>query len=269
MPSPARSTRGDERRLSVRTLAIASIASATAAIVTSLFWRGGTPVAAAITPVIVALVSEMLHRPTTVIAERLTVERAALPQRDRRGLGRSEPARPQPERERAAKDLDAVRTLRRDLPGTHPPSERPGRVAGPGDIGDVSVYRRSPARKRRLLPVKPIAIMAALAFVIGTAIVTVPELVAGRSIGSGDRQFSVLGGSRSADSDRQTESREEEAPRQTQPEQQPEQQSEQPAPQDQQAPPASPAPEALEPQETTTTPETETQTETTPTAPTP
>ena len=61
-------SREDGRRLSLRTLTIASVASATAAVVTSLFWKGGTPIAAAVTPVIVAVVSEMLHRPATVIA---------------------------------------------------------------------------------------------------------------------------------------------------------------------------------------------------------
>src|SRR3954469_21610567 len=85
MSSPPRSReREEQRRLNRRTLAIASIASATAAVVTSQFWAGGTPIAAAVTPVIVALVSEMLHKPTEVIARRITSERPALSPRSER-----------------------------------------------------------------------------------------------------------------------------------------------------------------------------------------
>src|SRR3954471_2555605 len=90
-------TRGreDERRLSIRTLVIASIASLTAALITSRFWSAGTPIAAAITPVLVSLVSEMLHRPTEKIAERLTSDREVLgrPAPMRRGR---EPAQTRP-----------------------------------------------------------------------------------------------------------------------------------------------------------------------------
>ena len=78
-------SREDGRRLSLRTLTIASVASATAAVVTSLFWKGGTPIAAAVTPVIVAVVSEMLHRPAEKIAtpvRRRETERAARRARD-------------------------------------------------------------------------------------------------------------------------------------------------------------------------------------------
>ena len=79
MSSPPRTReREEERHLSIRTLVIASIASATAALVTSQFWAGGTPFAAAVTPVIVTLVSELLHRPTQAIARRVTVERTAI-----------------------------------------------------------------------------------------------------------------------------------------------------------------------------------------------
>src|SRR4051794_24707886 len=67
--------REEERGLSPRTLLIASAASATAAVITSRFWIAGTWVSAAITPFIVALVSELLHRPTEVVARRMTSER--------------------------------------------------------------------------------------------------------------------------------------------------------------------------------------------------
>src|SRR5215210_9545763 len=49
--------------LSVTTLLIASLSAATAAIVVPLVWEDGGVVAAAITPVIVALASEAYRRP--------------------------------------------------------------------------------------------------------------------------------------------------------------------------------------------------------------
>jgi hypothetical protein len=53
--------------LSVTTLMIASLSSLAAALVVSKLWGGGTLIGAAMTPVIVALVSEGLRRPATVI----------------------------------------------------------------------------------------------------------------------------------------------------------------------------------------------------------
>jgi hypothetical protein len=75
---PRSRTREEERRLSIRTLAIASAASAAAALVTSQFWIQGTWVAAAMTPVIVAVVSELLNRPTEAVARRVTSDRPAI-----------------------------------------------------------------------------------------------------------------------------------------------------------------------------------------------
>src|SRR5829696_543782 len=80
MASPSRtSAREEERRFNLRTLAIASAASASAAVVTSQLWIHGTWIAAALTPVIVALVSELLQRPTERLAGRLSSERPGPP----------------------------------------------------------------------------------------------------------------------------------------------------------------------------------------------
>src|SRR3954463_12311038 len=80
---PRTQTREEQRRLSIRTLLIASVASAAAAVVTSQFWVHGTWIAAAMTPVIVSLVSEVLHRPTEAVARRITTDRpAVLPPRE-------------------------------------------------------------------------------------------------------------------------------------------------------------------------------------------
>jgi hypothetical protein len=62
----------DEQRkpggLSLRTLLIAAAASAVAAIVIPLIWRPGTVFAAAMTPVVVAIVTELLHRPVETVS---------------------------------------------------------------------------------------------------------------------------------------------------------------------------------------------------------
>ena len=46
MASQTRQARGAERKLSVQTLAIASVSSVVAAVVVSQFWKGGTAPAA-------------------------------------------------------------------------------------------------------------------------------------------------------------------------------------------------------------------------------
>ena len=55
--------------LSVRTLAIASAASALATYLVPMIWRPGTIAAAAATPVIVALISEALSRPAVHVSQ--------------------------------------------------------------------------------------------------------------------------------------------------------------------------------------------------------
>src|SRR3954449_3616002 len=150
MSSPPRSReREEERHLSLRTLAIASLASATAAILTSQFWRGGTPIAAAVTPVIVALVSEMLHRPTEAIARRITSERTAILPPDILEQEPPQDEEPSPRRE-----------------------EPPVRVYG---------KQRVP-RRRRKIAVGVVVSTAVLAFAIAAFALTVPELITGPPI---------------------------------------------------------------------------------------
>jgi hypothetical protein len=59
--------------LSLATLAIASASSLAAAIVVHHFWQAGAFVGAAVTPVIVALVSEGLRKPVDVVKAKTTV----------------------------------------------------------------------------------------------------------------------------------------------------------------------------------------------------
>ena len=231
MSSQARTSREEERRFSIRTLLIASVASATAAIVTSQFWKGGTPIAAAVTPVIVTIVSEMLHRPTEKIATRLTTERDALPAALRPRRSPSSNDAPAPLRELQ----EARETLREEAP---------------------RVPRSQPADRRRL-PVRAIAVTAALAIVIGVAILTLPELIAGQSLGGGDSGTTIFGGD-SGSSDQPAEQTDEPAPaeeQQTEPAQtQPEQTTEEKAPAQPESKPPSDPPAETETAPPTTTP---------------
>jgi hypothetical protein len=139
--------------LSLQTLIVASLASLTAAIVTSHFWRGGTPITAAITPVIVAVASELYRRP----AERITK------------LGTRAAAGTTGQRER-------VTTGPPPSPGAPPPTEVP---EGPGPI---RVYRTDGTRRRFHL--KVVLATAAAAFAIAVGVLTLPELVFGGSVAS-------------------------------------------------------------------------------------
>src|SRR5829696_5133639 len=158
MASPSRTVeREEERRHRTRTLVIASIASATAAVITSQLWIAGTWIAAAMTPVLVTLVSELLHRPTERLARRLTTP----------------PDEVVP---------DAVESRPADAPSA-----------------PVRVYRAAPSTRRRRIAVGAVLGTAALAFVIAVAALTLPELVAGGSIGKGDRGTTFFGGKKRGD----------------------------------------------------------------------
>jgi hypothetical protein len=176
MSSPPRSPREEERRLNLRTLVIASAASASAALVTSRLWIAGTWIAAAMTPVIVALVSEMLHRPT----ERIT-----------RGLTSDSPALPDPE----APARRVAERMRTDVP---PPGSPPPDALRPDPEAPVRIYRTETARaqggRKRQIAYRAVLVTAALAFAIGVAVLTVPELIAGSSFGKNDGRTTLFSG---------------------------------------------------------------------------
>lgn len=72
----ATQSRQQQGGLSIQTLAIASLASAAAAIVVHEVWRGGAILGAAITPIIVAIVSESLRKPVDRAAARREARRS-------------------------------------------------------------------------------------------------------------------------------------------------------------------------------------------------
>jgi outer membrane biosynthesis protein TonB len=163
--------REEERRFNIRTLAIASVASATAAVVTSQLWTAGTWIAAATTPVLVALISEALYRPTERIAERFTSDRPALLGGEREGRT--------PEAEPAAGQQPPT------PPAREPPPARTPAEPGPGPI---RVYRSTtPSPRRRRIAVGAVLATGALALVIAVFALTVPELIAGGAIGKDNR----------------------------------------------------------------------------------
>jgi len=180
--------REEERRLNSRTLAIASTASASAAAVTSQLWIAGTWLAAALTPVLVALISEAMHRPTERIARAWTSDREA---RSSRAISqtRSEP------------------------------------IAVTGTPGPMRVYRAGGSRRgsptlltKRRIAIGTVAATAAIACVIGLLTLTTVDLVSGGSVGKGSSRFTLAGGGdRAAKDDRDNstgQQQQEQAPRQ-------------------------------------------------------
>jgi hypothetical protein len=150
-PEPLPQRSGD---LDATTLAIAAVASAAAAFVTSQVWAGGTLWSAAMTPVIVALVREVLRRP---------VER-----------------------------VRTVRTTRGGRTVEVPVEEMadPDRPDEP-----VAVYRRSGESRWSSRRVRIAIITGLLAFAGVAVAYTVPELLAGRSLGGGgDNRTTLFGG---------------------------------------------------------------------------
>jgi hypothetical protein len=59
----SRAQSGGDGGLSVTTLVIASCSAVVATVVVPLFWERGTVIAAAVTPIVVAVVSELLRKP--------------------------------------------------------------------------------------------------------------------------------------------------------------------------------------------------------------
>src|ERR1051325_6604962 len=124
---PDRPTGGGGSRLSPQPRIVASLASLTAAIVTSTFWQRGTPITAAITPVIVALASELYSRP----ARRIT-QFGARASQVRSSRFTSEPRR----------------TYERVPSGAPPERRRPDALQPPEDesLGPVRIYRSGAER---------------------------------------------------------------------------------------------------------------------------
>jgi hypothetical protein len=157
----------DQGGISVQTLLISSLAAVAAAVIVPMFWERGSLIATAVTPVVVAIVSEALNRPAKVI-------KATTSQRKVRRA----PA------ERAV----AV--------GTREPEAPPPRETRWGDEQDPFGLRTAEQPRRRRFPWKLGIVTGLLAAVIGAAVVTASELaIFGHSVGHSNRSTSVFGGS--------------------------------------------------------------------------
>lgn len=181
MPSSRAPSGGGGSRLSLQTLIVASLASLTAAIVTSHFWRGGTPITAAITPVLVALASEIYRRP----AERITKlsSRAAATTRMRGGAVSA--------RDDVTSGPPAAAPDEGGPDGTPPDGPLLDlQDAGPGP---VRVYRPESNRHFHL---KIVLATSVVAFAIALAALTLPELIFGGSLASHARTTFFGGRSR-------------------------------------------------------------------------
>ncbi len=155
--------------LSVKTLLIAGAASAAAALVIPMLWRPGTVFAAAMTPVVVALVSEVLRRPVETVS-------AARVRRTPRGTAILDPPPEEPFDPLAPPSAEELAVL----PATTAPAPR-------------AVHRRRPlsARQWKLALATGLVAFAAVA-----AVFTASELVAGDPVSGGGGGTTFFGGSR-------------------------------------------------------------------------
>jgi hypothetical protein len=158
--------------LSITTLVIASCSSLVAAAVVSRVWGGGTLVGAAVTPVIVALVSEGLKKPATVIG---TVRET------RTSARRYDPVA---EGRRGVREGDLAMASR-----TRPAPER-----------ERSIHRAGRGAPRR--PLILAVVTGLVAFAIAAVLLTSSDLVLGRSVtGTGQRTTLFSGSSSNAKKD--------------------------------------------------------------------
>ena len=165
--------------LSLQTLLISSLSAVAAATVVPMFWEKGSIIATAVTPIVVAIVSELLNRPAKVIT-------AAAPKVSRRSATGAALRSPQPTGV-GARGEGPERVAREPVrDGGAPPWSR-----DPEDPFGL----RSPEPRRRRFPLKLAVGTGLAAAVIGAGVVTASELtVFGHSIGHSGRETSLFGG---------------------------------------------------------------------------
>ena len=177
----------DQGGLSVQTLIIASLASLTAAIVVHKIWEGGAILGAAITPIIVALTSEALRKPT----QRITAIREERVQRTR--------ATPRAER-KGKRPLPPTRAQRPAAPPA-PEFERPDPFGIWQDAGRTTWRDRLSTLDRR--HVRLAVVTGLLAFVVGAIALTGIELVFGGDAGGDGQNTTLFGGGKKKERERE------------------------------------------------------------------
>jgi hypothetical protein len=170
--------------LSIQTLLISAAGAVAAATVVPLFWERGTIIATAMTPVIVALVSEGLRKPVQHVS-------AVAPKVTRRSGTGAAVRRPEPA---AASTRDPERVgARGEGPERFEPLPTHLRDDAPSVRDDDPYGLRKASRTPR--PRLKIALATgALAFVIAAGVVTASELALFGGSVSSDRRTSLFGG---------------------------------------------------------------------------
>lgn len=163
--------------LSLRTLVIASAASVTAAMVTARVFPAGTIYASAMTPVVVAVVSELLHRPVDRVTQMREQRRALVRETRQAHAARVMGDEPSP-----------LRGAPEWVHGDEPPepgfaSATNGNGHGPQDpLAGVRIHGRSRKPRPPRVNARLVAVTGLAAFAIGAAALTLPELIFGGSV---------------------------------------------------------------------------------------
>jgi hypothetical protein len=190
-------SKGNGESLSLQTLVIAAAASAAAALIVSHLWRDGTVIAAAMTPVIVAIVKELLARPMESEIVRKPVQQ----------VGRIASSRlPVSGRASTGGTVETGRAPRDPLADEPSPTEPQGlrRDYGRGDGVAPTEAQLTPMRtygtgRRRPIHLKIAIVTGLIAFLIAAAVLTLPELLFGGAISSKHDTTLFGGGSSKSD----------------------------------------------------------------------
>ena len=246
--------------LSLQTLVVAAAASAVAAVVVSHVWRDGTVIAAAMTPVVVAIVKELLQRPMESELVRKPVSRIASGSRAALGSAVA--------RGGVATGDEPPVTERRTL-APEPDRGSPNGTTHPSTAAPIRTYSRA---RRRPPHLKIAVITGIVAFAIAAAALTLPELIFGGAVSS--HHSTTLFGGGGGGGSKSDKNNGDNGGSQTQPSNQPQQQTTTPS-----APPSSSGggtpttttpsepPQQTAPQQTTPAPTTPVPTTPTPPAP--
>ena len=165
----------------MRTLVIASAASLTAALVTSRAFPPGTIYASALTPVIVAAVSELLSRPADRVSELRRQRRTLVMEAARAPYGEEGAAL------RGAPGFAQGEAAEEELGTLH--------GNGTGDEPPMTIHGRS---RRRLLHPKVWIATGLVAFAVAVAALTLPELIFGGAVANNHRTTYFGGGGSSS-----------------------------------------------------------------------
>lgn len=181
--------------LSLQTLLISAAAAVAAATVVPMIWERGTIIATAMTPVIVALVSEGLRKPVQHVS-------AVAPRVARRSGTGAAVRRAAPAGTRV-RDHENVGARGQGLERFEPLPEHL-RDDAPG-VRDDDPYGLRKAQRTPRPRLKIALVTGLLAFVIAAAVVTASELaVFGGSVSS-DRRTSLFGGHQSSSTEKSSE----------------------------------------------------------------